>query len=135
MYHVAMGRTERFRNSSRQLQLSAALSIFVMDAFNRYHKCFNKHIRTLLQIAGHDFFLPKFKRGLHAYAMYAMLILFTITNVYTIFTYDPFTVWNAVMFMCLHLEVSIPPEFTSIESQPESWFPAFFAVLCQSVFS
>lgn len=82
-----------------------------MDAFNRYHKCFHSYIRKLLQIIGHDYFLPNYKRGPLAYIMYSVLVTFLLTNMYTIFYYEPFTVFNAIIFMCLALEVSITTHF------------------------
>lgn len=78
-----------------------------MDAFNRYHKCFFLYERTLLQLIGHDVFLPDFKPGPLAFTMYAILAFFIGTNLYTFFYYDLFNGLNAIMFMCLSLEVSI----------------------------
>lgn len=78
-----------------------------MDAFNRYHKCFFRYQRTLFQLIGHDIFLPNFKPGILAFIMYVILAFFIYTNLYTFFYYDLFNGLNALMLMCLSMEVSI----------------------------
>lgn len=78
-----------------------------MEAFNRYHKCFFQYQRTLFQLIGHDVFLPNFKPGILAFAMYAVLAVFIFTNFYTLIYYDLFNGLNAFMFLCLSLQVSV----------------------------
>lgn len=80
---------------------------FNMDVLNRYGKCFFKYQRTLLRLAGHDFFLPNFKPGLLGFFMYFVLAMFLFSNLYTIFCYDLFNRLSAIGFLCLALEVSV----------------------------
>lgn len=77
-----------------------------MEAFDRYHRCFFKYERTLLQLIGHDFFLPNFKPGLLAFAAYSTLALFIFSTIYTMIYYDLFAMLNACLLLCLSLEVS-----------------------------
>lgn len=78
-----------------------------MEAFNRYHKCFFKYERTLLSMIGHDYFLPEFRPGILAFAVYALTVTFIFSNLYTILYYEPFTVLNGCIFMSMSLVVSV----------------------------
>lgn len=81
-------------------------SLSKMDAFNRFHKCFYTYIRTLLAATGHDYFVPyEWKPGPLTFMAYAILLIASSFNLYTILFYDPFTVVNASMFMCLVSQV------------------------------
>lgn len=61
----------------------------------------------MLQLMGHDYFETNFKPGILAYSVYTLLALFLFTNLYTILYYEPFTVLNASIFMCMAVVVSV----------------------------
>lgn len=86
-----------------------------MEALDRYRKCLFVYERNLLKMVGHDIFVENFAPGIHAYALYGLLVIFIVSNVYTLCVYDSFTAMNGAMFMALAFQVRIVYERSSLK--------------------
>lgn len=81
------------------------LCVLKMESYQRFHTCFYKWDRLLLQCVGHDMLKTDFKIGLHAYCLYGVMVAFVIANVYTFLVWNWFTKMSSFIYSCVLIEV------------------------------
>lgn len=74
----------------------------------RIYKCFYKWNRYLLISVGHDIFMEPFKLNWLSYSLYGLFVAFYISCFYTIANSELLFFLNAITYLCIANEVSIP---------------------------
>lgn len=78
-----------------------------MEAFNRFNRCIFEWERNLLKLIGHDFFGEKFERNVMTFVVYALTLLTSISELYTLIYLDPLSKLFALICVLIQIQVAL----------------------------